>query len=160
MYIFRCLLLLIPAIIVVTLMSISGTINLDLTNQYSGIAFAFGAILSLLFTIPVIIYLINNQYYGLAFILRDKRGTDAFHYSQSLVKNNWWRVFFFGILAILFGIINAVLQILLSKLLSLLVVDFWADLLSQVLPQFIAIGIGVAGILLFLNLDFQKSLNS
>lgn len=108
----------------------------------------------LLLIIPGIIYLINNQYYGLAFILRDQRGKAAFAYSRSIVKGNWWRVFFFGflVLFIVFG-----LQTIFSKLLNIIpfINDFWVSLLSQTLPQFIVIGITIGSILLFLNLDFQ-----
>lgn len=111
----------------------------------------------LLLFIPGIIYLVNNQYYGLAFILRDQRGKAAFAYSRSIVKGNWWRVLFFGFLSnfVIFG-----LQKIFSKALNTvpLINDFIASVLSQVLPQFIAIGIGVGAILLFLNLDYQKSL--
>jgi hypothetical protein len=111
----------------------------------------------LLLFIPGIIYLVNNQYYGLAFILRDQRGKAAFAYSRSIVKGNWWRVLFFGFLSafVIFGS-----QAPFKNTLSTVpfINDFIASVLSQVLPQFIAIGIGVGSILLFLNLDYQKSL--
>ncbi|NER91120.1 hypothetical protein [Moorena sp. SIO3A2] len=113
----------------------------------------------LLLIIPGIIYAINNAYYGFAFILRDQRGTAAFAYSRSIVKGNWWRVLFFSFLVMLiaFG-----LQTIFSKLFNIIPIlnDFWVSLLSQTLPQFIVIGIGIGSILLFLNLDFQKSLES
>ncbi len=113
----------------------------------------------LLFFIPCIIYAINNSYYGLAFILRDQRGKAAFAYSRSIVRGNRWRVFFFFffVLFTAFG-----LQIIFTKLLNIIpfMNDFWVFVLSHTLVQFIGIGISISGILLFLNLDFQKSLES
>jgi len=100
--------------------------------------------------------MVNNLYCVFALILRDQRGKAAFAYSRSIVKGNWWRVFFFLFLGvfIVFG-----LQIILSKLLNTVpfMNDFWVSLLSQTLPQFIAIGISSGSILLFLNLDYHKS---
>ncbi|NEO01647.1 MAG: hypothetical protein F6K50_41565 [Moorea sp. SIO3I7] len=114
--------------------------------------------------IPVIIYIINNQYYGLAFILRDQWGEDAFAYSRSIVKDNWWRVFFFSFLVMvidfglqLFNIIHFILQFFNN---IPFINDFWFSLLSQTLAQFIAIGIVIGSTLLFLNLDFHKKLDN
>ncbi len=113
----------------------------------------------MLLIIPGIIYLINNQYYGLAFILRDQRGKDAFDYSRSTVEGNWWKVFFF----IFISALSALgLQFILNSALTSLpfMKNFWGDLLSVILPQFIVIGINIGNIILFLNLDYQKSLES
>ncbi len=112
-----------------------------------------------LFFIPGIIYLINNQYFVLAFILRDKKGKDCFDYSQSLVKGNWWKVFWFNISV---SLIVFLLQIIFKLYLDIVpfISDFWVFLLSQTLPQFIAIGIFIGYLLLFFNLDFQQNLES
>lgn len=124
------------------------------------LSFRFGInyfLRAILLLIPGIIYLINNQYYGLAFILRDKRGKAAFAYSRSIVKDNWWRVFFF---VFLFGLIPIFLQRIFNQLLSIIMNSFWAYLLSQTLISFIGIGIGLGGILLFFNLEFLKNMES
>ncbi|NEO17247.1 MULTISPECIES: hypothetical protein [unclassified Moorena] len=44
----------------------------------------------MLLIIPGIVYAVNNQYYGLAFILRDQRGKDAFDYSRSSDAARSW----------------------------------------------------------------------
>lgn len=107
----------------------------------------------LLLLIPGIIYLINNQYYRLAFILRKQKGKAAFAYSQSIVQGNWWRVFW---LIFLLGLTSSGLQIIFSKFLNIFLNDFLIFILSHTLPEFIVIGINIANTLLFLNLDFQK----
>lgn len=112
---------------------------------------------SLLLFIPGIIYIINNGYYWFSCIFRDQRGKAAFAYSRSIVRGNWWRVFFFYCLIFL---IHFGLQTIFSKILSTIpfMNTFWVSLLSQTLPPFIGIGIGIGSILLFINLEFQKSL--
>ncbi|NEO76894.1 hypothetical protein [Moorena sp. SIO4G3] len=113
----------------------------------------------MLLIIPGIVYAVNNQYYGLAFILRDQRGKDAFDYSRSIVEGNWWKVLFFIFLSVLSAL---GCQFILNSVLSNIPVmkNFWDDLLSVILPKFIVIGIAIGNILLFLNLDYQKSLES
>ncbi|NEO42056.1 MAG: hypothetical protein F6J90_39335 [Moorea sp. SIOASIH] len=113
----------------------------------------------LLLIIPGIVYAVNNQYYGLAFILRDQRGKEAFDYSRSIVEGNWWKVLFFIFLS---GLSALGLQFILNSVLTTLpfMKNFWGDLLSVILPKFIVIGIAIGNILLFLNLDYQKSLES
>ncbi|NEO72525.1 hypothetical protein [Moorena sp. SIO3H5] len=113
----------------------------------------------MLLIIPGIVYTVNNQYYGLTCILRDQRGKDAFNYSRSRVEGNWWKVFFFTFLG---GLIALALQFILNSVLTSIpfMKNFWGDLLSVILPQFIVIGITIGNILLFLNLDYQKSLES
>ncbi|NES83995.1 MAG: hypothetical protein F6K10_22710 [Moorea sp. SIO2B7] len=109
--------------------------------------------------IPVIIYYINSQYYGLAFILIDQWGEDAFAYSRSIVKDNWWRVFLFSFLVM---VLDFGLPEILIKLFNNIpfINYFWFSLLSQTLAQFIAIGIVIGSTLLFLNLDFQKKIEN
>ncbi|NEN89437.1 MAG: hypothetical protein F6K48_11235 [Okeania sp. SIO3H1] len=113
----------------------------------------------LLLLIPGIIYLINNGYYGLAFILRDQKGEASFLYSRSIVEGNWWRVFFFSFLV---GLISIGLQTVFSQFLNTIpfINPFWVSVLSETLPTFITIGISLGDILLFLNLEFQKNLES
>lgn len=129
-----------------------------------GLNIRFGVILffrSLLLIIPGIIYGVNNGYYGLAFVLRDQRGRAAFAYSRSIVKGNWWKVFFFGFLNffVLFGLLT-----IFNKLFSFIPIINSSAVLMLVIPDiltgFINVAISVGVILLFLNLDYQKSLES
>ena len=112
-----------------------------------------------LLIVPGIIYLINNGYCLTAFILRGQKGKAAFNYSRTIVKGNWWRVFFFLVLTLssLFG-----LQAILSKVLNTIpfLNPLSVLLLSTLIPQFICIGMSIGSVLLFLNLDYQKSLES
>ncbi|BAY13986.1 hypothetical protein [Calothrix sp. NIES-2098] len=109
----------------------------------------------LLFIVPGVIYLVNNAYYSYAFILRDQRGKAAFQYSRSLVKGNWWKVFFFYVLLyiIIFG-----LRVLMKKILSSLILNspILVAILSDTLASLVSVGVGISGVLLFLNLEFQK----
>jgi hypothetical protein len=110
---------------------------------------------SLLFIVPGIIYLVNNNFCILAFVLRDQRGKAAFQYSRSLVKGNWWKVFFFHliILATTFGLL-----VLINNILSSIITNspILLAILSDTLGSLVLIGFGISGILIFLNLDFQK----
>lgn len=110
----------------------------------------------LLLLIPGLIYLVNNAYFGLAFILRDQRGKAAFAYSRHIVKGNWWKVFFFYIL--IFFVASG-LPIILTKIFNLIpfINSFEVSLLSYTLSGIVSIGPGIGGILLFLNLDYCKS---
>lgn len=112
-----------------------------------------------LLLIPGIIYLINNQYYILAFVLRDERGGDTFSYSRSVVEGDWWKVFFFYILN---GLFAFALQFIFSISFDTIpfINEFWVYLLSQTLPSFIVIGMSIASVLLFLNMDFLKNTES
>ncbi|MDJ0676828.1 MAG: hypothetical protein QNJ36_15855 [Calothrix sp. MO_167.B42] len=116
---------------------------------------------SLLLFIPGIIYAINNTYYSLAFILRDQKGKAAFAYSRAIVKGNWWRVFFFLFL-IVFVVFGGLA--IFQKFFSLIPIINSSPVLMIVLPDilagFLSVGIGIGGILLFFNLDFQKGLKS
>ncbi len=118
----------------------------------------FGIIVGLrlfLLIIPGVIYAINNGYCGFAFILRDQRGKAAFQYSRSLVKGNWWKVFFFNVLLniIIFGF-----QAAMNKILSNVIVNSPASvtILSSTLASLFTLGVVISGVLLFLNLEFQK----
>jgi hypothetical protein len=109
----------------------------------------------LLFIIPGIIYAVNNGYYALALILRDQRGKAAFQYSRSLVKGNWWKVFFFNILTL---IIAFGLQILMTRVLNNVIANspVLVAVLSGILAILLTLGVPIGGVLLFLNLEFQK----
>lgn len=104
--------------------------------------------------IPGIIYLVNNQYYGLAYILRDQKGKAAFNYSRTIVKGNWWKVFLFLLFTI---VVYSSLLILFNSILSNFIPQFWSSLIAQTLSSFFAVGFGIGSILLFFNLEFQKS---
>ncbi|MBD2677507.1 MULTISPECIES: hypothetical protein [Nostoc] len=108
----------------------------------------------LLLAIPGIIYLVNNGFYTTAFILRDQRGKAALEYSKTLVKGNWWRVFFFYLIT---GLINFGLLRILDKILSIAIVNnpILVAVLSNALTGLVGLGVGVSLILLFLNLEFQ-----
>ncbi len=110
----------------------------------------------LLLIIPGIIYEINNGFLGSALILRDQTGKSAFQYSRLLVKGNWWRVFFYRFIVILtiFGT-----QIIFDTILNSIFVDLplLNSILSAILFIFATFGIPISGVLLFLNLEFQKS---
>jgi hypothetical protein len=109
----------------------------------------------LLLLVPGVIYGVNNGYYALAFILRDQRGKAAFQYSRSLVKGNWWKVFFFYVL---FYIIIFGFQVVMNKTLSSVIVNFpvLVTILSSTLAMVVSLGVAVSNVLLFLNLEFQK----
>lgn len=109
----------------------------------------------LLLFVPGIIYSVNNGYFAIAFVLRDQRGKAAFQYSRSLVKGNWWKVFFFTILVLTtsFG-----LQTLTSTVLNSIITNspILVAVLSNILTSLVLVGVGISSVLLFLNLDFQK----
>ncbi|MBE9251841.1 hypothetical protein IQ226_22595 [Dolichospermum sp. LEGE 00240] len=120
--------------------------------------FTIGLILRLfLLIVPGIIYGINNGYVLYTFALRGQKGKAAFNYSRTIVKGNWWRVFFFSLLTT-FSVFG--LQLILQKILKIIpfLNSLSVSLLSTLIPQFILLGMGIAGVLLFLNLDYQKSL--
>jgi hypothetical protein len=108
----------------------------------------------ILFIVPGIIYVINNGYYATAFILRDQRGNAAFEYSKTLVKGNWWKVFFFYLIVSLtnFGLLR-----IFSKILSIAIANspILVAVLSNALTGLVGLGVGVSGVLIFLNLEFQ-----
>lgn len=108
----------------------------------------------LLLIIPGIIYLVNNGFYATAFILRDQRGKAALEYSKTLVKGNWWRVFFFYLIT---GLINFGLLRILDKILSIAIANnpTLVTVLASALTGLVGLGVGVSLILLFLNLEFQ-----
>ncbi|BAZ10734.1 hypothetical protein NIES4071_25570 [Calothrix sp. NIES-4071] len=109
----------------------------------------------LLLIVPGIIYSVDNGFYALAFILRDQRGKAAFQYSESLVTGNWWRVFSFNLLSLIpiYG-----LQVILNKVLSSVIVNSptLIAIVSNTLGLLINLGFVISGVLLFLNLDYQK----
>ncbi|AOY79841.1 hypothetical protein BJP36_07760 [Moorena producens JHB] len=115
----------------------------------------------LLMIIPGIIYWVNNGYYGLAFVLRDQRSRAAFAYSQAIVKGNWWRVFLFGFIYF-FVIVIAIeiFHIILSFIPIINSSEVLMTVLTSLLSGFISVAPLVGYILLFLNLEFQKSLES
>lgn len=105
--------------------------------------------------ILILIYAVKNHYYGLAFILRDKKGKEAFAYSRSLVKGNWWRVFFFGFLVLfVLSTLQSAFTMVLSS--SPYLNNIWFTSLAAICYQLVVIGTNIGGILLFLNLEFQK----
>lgn len=113
----------------------------------------------LLMIIPGIIYYVNNGFVLFALILRSQTGKSAFQYSRLLIKGNWRRVFFynlisymtvFGVLIIFDTIINIIFVGSPSPLLLL------AKILSFSLYIFATFGLTISGVLLFLNLEFQK----
>ncbi len=123
-----------------------------LTIRYTVVTF----LRSLLLLVPGIIYVVNNQYYGLACVLRDQKGKASFNYSRSIVKGNWWKVFFFGILIVVVSMfLGLLLGILLVPLLPILPL-FWINFIAQTLPSFFVVGLGISSILLFMNLEFQQ----
>ena len=109
----------------------------------------------LLFFVPGIIYSVNNGYFAIAFVLRDQRGKAAFQYSRSLVKGNWWKVFFFTMLVLT---TNFGLEILTSTVLNSIITNspILVAVLSNILTSLVLVGVGISSVLLFLNLDFQK----
>ena len=111
---------------------------------------------SLLLIIPGIIYFVNNFFFDYALILRDQTGKSAFQYSRLLVKGNWWRLFFYSFIVNLtiFGT-----QIIVDTILNSIFVDLplLTSILSAILLIFATFGISISGVLLFLNLEFQKS---
>ncbi len=109
----------------------------------------------LLLIVPGIIYIVNNGYYANALILRDQRGKAAFQYSRSLVKGNWWRVFFLNLLSF---ITVVGLQAIMNKILSSVIANspILISVLSITLANLVSLGVVISGVLLFLNLDFQK----
>ncbi|NEO79330.1 hypothetical protein [Moorena sp. SIO4G3] len=129
----------------------------------------------MLLVIPGIIYRINNLYYGSAFILRDQRGKAAFTYSRSIVKGNCYKVFVFSFL---FSFISIFLLFFISGALGLLfsiVIIFFntfgaflvsgaLSLVSVILSLFLYFSsqmvVIIGSILLFLNLEYQKKVES
>ncbi|MDZ7952125.1 hypothetical protein [Nostoc sp. DedQUE09] len=113
------------------------------------------SLLFLLLIVPGIIYSVNNGFCLQAFILRDQRGKAAFQYSRTLVKGNWWKTFFLSLLSyiIVFG-----LQGIFNKILSTVIANYpiVVVVISNVLAQVIGLGVTIGGVLLFLNLEFQK----
>lgn len=109
----------------------------------------------MLLIVPGIIYAVNNGYYFLSFILRDQRGKAAFQYSRSLIIGNWGRVFFFNLLTVIpvFGF-----QVIINKVLSNVIANFpiLIALISSTIVGLVGHGLVISGVLLFLNLDFQK----
>ena len=124
----------------------------------TGLNIKFGIIYSLrilLLIIPGIIYVVNNAYYSYAFILRGQQGKSAFQYSRMLVKGNWWKVCAFSVLGSLlaFG-----LPILIGKILAPVIPNALTvvAIVSNTVSSLFSLGVGIGGVLLFLNLDFQK----
>ncbi len=113
----------------------------------------------LLLFIPGLIYGVNNGYFALAFILRDQRGKAAFYYSRSIVKGNWWRVFFFssvfGFVSLVFSVAST---IVLNRFLNFIpfMNDLVVSVLSLAFSALIAASCQTCAVLLFLNLEFQK----
>ncbi|WP_293047557.1 hypothetical protein, partial [Moorena sp. SIO1F2] len=110
-----------------------------------------------LLVVPGIIYLVNNGFCIYAFVLRGQKGKAAFNYSRTIVKGNWWRVFLF-LLLVLFSALG--LQIILTQVLNTIpFINYLSALsLSTLITQFILIGVSIGSVLLFLNLDYNKSL--
>ncbi|MGC1309035.1 MAG: hypothetical protein WA885_17550 [Phormidesmis sp.] len=124
----------------------------------TGLSLRYGiayALRSVLLIVPGIIYAVNNYYYSLAFILRGQRGKAAFQYSRTLVKGNWWKVFSFFLLVMLaaFGLPMFVGRILTSFISNS---PTLVAIVSNVIASLVSLGFGIGGVLLFLNLDYQK----
>lgn len=106
-----------------------------------------------------ICYSISNGYYDLAFILRNKSGQEAFDYSCSVVEDNWWRVFCFTIASSL--IKRSFLEIFRQSPNFLpLSNTFFGHLLSFTIFLLIGTVIQISSILIFLNLDYRKSIEN
>ena len=122
------------------------------------LSFTYGLTMMFMFLLLIvqgIIYLVNNAYCLLAFVLRDQKGKAAFQYSRSLVRGNWWKVFFFQVLIF---IITFGLQSLTTKFLGMIIASspILVAILSNVLASIVSLGVGISGVLLFLNLEFQN----
>ncbi len=112
----------------------------------------------LLIFIPGIIYYINNGYYNIAFILRDQRGKAAFHYSQSLVKENWWKVFFLEMLCwvAFLGLKELTSTVVINIITNSPILVAILSGIFHILRSLVLVGVSISWVLLFLNLDFQK----
>jgi len=110
----------------------------------------------ILFVVPGLIYLLNNVYYPLAFILRKKRGTQAFTYSQNIVEGNRWKVFLLLFVSILLELIIPIIIRIITGNIDEEYLSFSELLLSRLLHGITIIGINIALILLFLNIEYDK----
>lgn len=108
----------------------------------------------LLFIIPGIIYYMRNQFFIPALVLRNQVGKATFQYSRMLVRGNWWRVVLYNFVIYIasFGLFHVVTKI--TKI--FIGFPLLAVLVSLVLYIFVSFGVSISGVLLFLNLDFQK----
>lgn len=112
----------------------------------------------LLLLIPGLIYIVNNQFFGCALILKDQKGKNSFIYSQSIVKGHWWKVLFFGIITTL---ITFLLSYIFSRTLNPISFISYPEIKSIISLSFVSIisvGFGIANILFFFNLSFHKKL--
>ena len=106
-----------------------------------------------------IIYAVSNGYYDLAFILREKSGQEAFDYSCSVVEGNWWRVFYWIMFSDLVrrGFVAILRQVRNNLPLN---TTFFIYLLSLTILVLTGTVIQISSILLFLNLDYRKSVEN
>lgn len=106
-----------------------------------------------------IIYAVSNGYYDLAFILRNKSGQEAFDYSCSVVEGNWWRVFYWIMFSDLVrrGFLEIFRQV---RNIFPLNNTFFIYLLSLTILVLTGTVIQISSILLFLNLDYRKSVEN
>jgi len=110
----------------------------------------------LLLIVPGIIYLVRNTFFGLALILRDQRGKAALDYSVTIVDGNGWFVFALTFVPL---ILTFLLQYLLASLLGLISSNpILIQVLAPALSSILVIGFGISGILLFINLEYQKGM--
>lgn len=114
-----------------------------------------GGLRTLLLIIPGLIYYVNNVYYSYAFILRGQQGKSAFQYSRMLVKGSWWKVWAFFVVG---GLVAFGLNILIGKILAPVIPNAptVVAIVSNTVASLFSLWVGIGGVLLFLNLDFQK----
>lgn len=92
-------------------------------------------------------------FFVVAVTIRERMGFKALSYSNSLVKGNWWRVFFYLVCLFLsFGVFQAVPQLLLGE-------EAYIGALAFLYPlsNFLAIYSQVFITVLFLNLEYRKN---
>jgi hypothetical protein len=111
--------------------------------------------LTLLFIVPGIIWAVYYTFYVLVVALRGKIGKPALNYSKSIVKGQWWWVFW----------VTLVLGILHLFILGFIALPFLLLAPRSLISQIIAtpLGLIVSGfytvtlVIFFLNLDYLKN---
>jgi hypothetical protein len=109
--------------------------------------------LALLLIIPGIIAGVYLTFFVYAVVLRDKTGKGALEYSISLVKGQWWRVFWILLcLTIVVGVVSWIVQLLFG----LAPDNFLTAIVSQAVSWILHSFYVVAKTIFFLNLDYLK----
>jgi len=113
----------------------------------------------IVFIIPGIISATNYYFYPQAFILRDQRGQAALSYSEFLVKGNWWKVLLFSVNQF---VITYALDFIKSHIYQVVTsssVNYFGELVvDKMISHFILSFFYIVSTLLFLNLDYRKSM--